>query len=1103
MIAAEDVDNSFRETVYNSMRPFFGYLDTAIRNLENKEVKCKWELLHLDGWKITAGNKLFRIDPCTKIKLQNIISSEGWFEVSIQEEENSSDLKMFSSGDHIEWGQGKDHKIHEITDSEIKRTHNGLLLLNIPEKNISSARWKGYDLCCTPIPVFNLGRIDFKINGNPAENNPIGEDLTFIINQPITQTDVLEINDIKTEFQILDSFNENEFFKNNSDSFRDAGDIYLSSKNKPTFDLAKVFDITEETLNSLNIQDLKLDDKVLSSADWGYSEKVLCPLHKGLSLRDKLLTHQKYPMFLLKVEANTKSEKWIQLIDCEEDTDSFSRLSLEYFFDDNVSIYSTEKKDEKNKLYPIRKNQDEFQILLSDTRNGNKSCVPSSEFLYLKPDMGELINQKNALRTIENTPFPENLPLLKLMEKREVQNWPIFEPLTDFNESEWKVLTDPSYDGCEEQRKFVLTALNTPDFAILDGPPGTGKTTTILELIIQLILQNKRVLLAASTNAAINNVLERLREKFLDSFHIHATRLGLSDKAVNVSEFVLDEQIQEYCNRYNLTKEEASHLIIESSNLICGTTNGIHRLFNRTKESEISDSYDSLTRGGIPFDVMIIDECSKTTFQEFLVPARLAKKWILVGDVRQLSPFTDREQIETNLNEIKEMTPGLKNACFLWNQFYPFDERVIIPISSETMNSLMDECVSRFKIYSNSEKSKDQIQNFSKVRFFSKDEHFDDVEELYQKNVIFIEKNLLGKYSYLLPKDSLLISDDWETDPHTFSYFSSRSWSNYNSEKSKRIRKSKNKKHGENINHEYCSQTVSEILHEKNWATEICWRLERKYWLRYLPPNNKQKSVEELPDYFPKTVPSVKNSVYRIRNMAFPSILESLSGSGMDVGNEKTTLTSGFSKEELECRLVTLKYQHRMHSSISKTPRDLFYSDESGRKQARSLLNGRDVDKRDWTEIYPARNLWIHCEGTVHKNGNEKEAKRIVDEIKKKSSKLPKKMEIAILTFYKGQERVIRDKLRELTGQKNSYSKFEYESHQIKLATVDYFQGQEADIIFLSMVNTYRDGFLDTPNRLNVAITRSKHQMVIVGNYHYFSERAHSDQLRTLAKQYE
>jgi superfamily I DNA and/or RNA helicase len=50
------------------------------------------------------------------------------------------------------------------------------------------------------------------------------------------------------------------------------------------------------------------------------------------------------------------------------------------------------------------------------------------------------------------------------------------------------------------------------------------------------------------------------------------------------------------------------------------------------------------------------------------------------------------------------------------------------------------------------------------------------------------------------------------------------------------------------------------------------------------------------------------------------------------------------------------------------------------------------------------------------------------------------------------------------------------------------------------MVQTTRDGFMDNPNRLNVAITRAKFQLVIIGDYEYFSNKSNSDDLKELAK---
>jgi len=147
----------------------------------------------------------------------------------------------------------------------------------------------------------------------------------------------------------------------------------------------------------------------------------------------------------------------------------------------------------------------------------------------------------------------------------------------------------------------------------------------------------------------------------------------------------------------------------------------------------------------------------------------------------------------------------------------------------------------------------------------------------------------------------------------------------------------------------------------------------------------------------------------------------------------------------------------------------------------------------------------LDVEGKVDKNANEKEAEAIDKELEQfcrwakqnpKDDQSP--WEIAVLTFYKGQEKCLRNHLKKLTGDDKKHSRFEKDGVQIKLATVDFFQGQEADLVFLSMVNTYRDGFLDSPNRLNVAITRARYQLVIVGYHEYFAKRS-SAELKELA----
>jgi hypothetical protein len=64
----------------------------------------------------------------------------------------------------------------------------------------------------------------------------------------------------------------------------------------------------------------------------------------------------------------------------------------------------------------------------------------------------------------------------------------------------------------EPKRQAVAAALDTEDLLLVEGPPGTGKTTFITELVLQALEQDpqQRILVSSQTNAALDNVLERL-----------------------------------------------------------------------------------------------------------------------------------------------------------------------------------------------------------------------------------------------------------------------------------------------------------------------------------------------------------------------------------------------------------------------------------------------------------------------------------------------------------------------------------------------------------------------------------------------------------------
>jgi DNA polymerase III delta prime subunit len=396
-------------------------------------------------------------------------------------------------------------------------------------------------------------------------------------------------------------------------------------------------------------------------------EKLDAERNDGLSLllsheRDynKVVSSNKIKFKIERPQKRDKDSFWIQLHELDdttqgEDIPGFS--PLRYFFDDDISIFD----DKKNEYEVSAGRESENKIVLTKKGERYKYCFPpENSILTVKVNTYQLRKQLEAISTLMKMPVREHGKLIKLFENRERTTW---ETPTTKCVADWAVITDETRSGCKEQRHFVNQALNTPDFAILEGPPGSGKTTVILELICQLAKQGKRILLCGSTHVAIDNVLERLKAKkvneqsLLEQYHILPVRIG-DEKRINddIREFQIDNLQHD--------NEITEKLLLDAANLVCGTTIGIlqHPNFKQRqgKLNEEKLQYYSDTPIVPEFDYLIIDESSKTTFQEFLVPALYAKKWILAGDVMQLSPFTDREEIVSNISQLQVENKPLK-----------------------------------------------------------------------------------------------------------------------------------------------------------------------------------------------------------------------------------------------------------------------------------------------------------------------------------------------------------------------------------------------------------------------------------------------------------
>jgi superfamily I DNA and/or RNA helicase len=752
--------------------------------------------------------------------------------------------------------------------------------------------------------------------------------------------------------------------------------------------------------------------------------------------------------------------------------------AIEILFNESTrNIFDQNKDFKSGSIRIIDQNEDENYIVLAEDIKGDT--------IYFKPDTYQLEQQKRALDNLRHRPLKEHYPLLNLFGFPDSQVWSQRFYRQDFD---WTILTDETKDGVHEQREFVSKAIQTKDFALMEGPPGSGKTTTIIELIMQFAKQGKRILLCSATHAAIDNVIERIKGRYKDicDKEIIPVRISRFEKPVkeSVRPYLLKNLVNTYKSEIenhlkknntlesqkflleninsNSEQDPIEKIILDSANLVAGTMIGIlqHPDIRANKQ-------------GASFDVLIVDESSKVTFPDFIVPALHAKKWILVGDVKQLSPYVENDYVSENI------------AILLDKEL----QRTIVQqfeLKSKLDDKRFDDCLKVYFTDNNPHKEKETIKKDFVVATV------DPIWEPTRDNVIFINtadvviakndnrvRQILANQIFV---KSIFINGETTTQLQTY--------------RQAFFRKLEKKE----MPYLFDSR-------QEDWAEMVSSRLNQSFSFRNAGEefSNIDKELEYLlPDE------TIKNKVMEIKRLVFPSILEMLQngvGKGTRQRNDRV-ISDGFSDFHKQSRFVSLSYQHRMHPDIAKTSRENFY--ENNLLPANTVLGNREWNYALNEPVVK----WIHNnDKTGNIKGNkiinptevndiEKELLKFLDWAKNNPKPNGEHYEVAVLTFYLNQESELRKRIRKITKQSN-FSKFHKDNTDIFLYTVDKFQGQEADMVLLSFTKFTRDAHYNSPNRLNVALTRARFKLVLFGNKEWFKKYAKLKALRDLATNFE
>ncbi len=863
---------------------------------------------------------------------------------------------------------------------------------------------------------------------------------------------------------------------------------------------------------------------------------------------------------------------WIQLEPPHQTADDALADPRHRFFDAEPRRLVFTRGKSRQYFEVIDSFRDAFLFCLS-------GCPPEGFEAGLVVDSRQMLLQKHALFDLMHKPLPHHAGIQRLLLPRTSVSWP---PVLPREPAQWFLTHEsPEEDGSAAQRDFVRTALATPDLAVLEGPPGSGKTRVICELVLQFAARGEKVLLCSSTHVAVDNVLERLHTEGFVGDQIDAVRVGSLDRIDPVVEALhLDRKSDHIVNSLGVPVEDAKRLAIESAHLVCGTTTGVARPLGLEPGKD---------RVASPrFDVLILDEASKTPFLEFLVPALYCRRLIIVGDTKQLSPFSNPADVATAIAAIepretssegrpRRFGPQVQRAWQLLHRLRSEERNnaglpTLIVEDDEVIQTIwnaldrQDGIDALFSQHAEADRSRllspgadacdfadfqdeDDDDSLSADGeeddwFLEHDEDEDDEEDeedddeedddddvsdylppsegpslrtlaerangnlrvriantpihastglrdprcvlledlasaegvgalshLLAADWVFIPKQLAERATPHLPPGVLLAAR--EKCPAVLVH------------RHEAFRRS-------HLANSHCGVVDEDIETDaRGPADDIAWRLARIQQLS--GPSNQHKRglhVRAIHDRLPDD-PSyawVFPALEEMSRIGLRSCLEILRN-GIGHARPETALAKGLPGPVLASRSGLLTHQHRMQPELSRFSREHFYAGDALRDAPHVYTRptGWPFEAADGAPLPPR--FWVDVAGHEDRGRNPEEvlaARRILERLAASAAASPERREVAVLSFYNGQSRALRDMLRQLTGHHRGETRFSLGPLDIVCTTIDRYQGREADLVILSFRNTRRVGHIDSPSRLNVALTRARHGLALIGRRDFY-----------------
>ncbi|CAD2103490.1 DNA replication ATP-dependent helicase/nuclease DNA2, putative [Plasmodium vinckei] len=604
------------------------------------------------------------------------------------------------------------------------------------------------------------------------------------------------------------------------------------------------------------------------------------------------------------------------------------------------------------------------------------------------------------------------------------------------------------------QKKAVYHCLYSDNIFCIHGPPGTGKTTVLCEVIFQLIKnKNCKILVTGPSNVSVDNILDKCVSMNIKNVF----RIGLKSKIKKTLwNYSYDEKIKE-CDSYKLCadidndieklkseilklkKKKKSEKGYFDRRSIMNLKYEI-KVLNKSKKKKRNIFFKELMEknnvvfstcssssnyelnkfvklSNFLFDVVCIDECCQCTEPLCYIPISLAKKNVfLFGDHKQLSPLIkyNKNNNKLNITMFERLISKYKESVsFLLNIQYRMNHNILI-----------------------------------------------------WSNKIFYENKLNSHESCKNIKVDDIVGDK-----------KGQLKNGKNEQGEKKKKNQKNKKKGKNSNHtdnkkeDDSSNENNEINSEE---VEI-----KKY--KYYPIT----WIET--DGFDEFLDDTKNE-----DMINFEMKEKKSNQTKSVDNnedtkkinDKKSMKKGDTKKEVNNTSGTIKREDNLEVNETKAetkngdkPNDIDKDSEDSEEDRICKLNDEELNDIVKINVDEIINLSNKSRGNI---GEAYFIYKLIEYMIKKDKICPN--DICVITPYSKQMNILRNIFYDnIFNNKNYINEYK----KIEISTVDSFQGREKEIVIFSLVcsNYFKNiGFLKDYRRLNVAITRAKRHIVIVGN---------------------